>query len=705
MMHKISQPVIKKDHIEKMSGDAKYIADIKIDDILHAKILRSTKAHARIVEIKIPKLEDGYYIVDYKDIPGENVLKVVTSEQPIFAEEEVNFIGEAILLVAGKDEARVQEIIHSIEVVYEEEKAIYTLEDATEFTSEYGYKKGEAEKAFEHAAKVIEETFDTGYQEQAYIEPQGVIGYLQDNKVTILGSMQCPYYVKAAVVQVMGYEENQVQIIQTTTGGGFGGKEDYPSMLGCQVAIATAKIKKPIRLILNRREDMAVTPKRHPAHLVYRAALDKENNIIGMDVEIKLDGGAYAGLSSVVLQRSLITATGVYLIPNIKIHGKVMTTNTVPNGAFRGFGAPQSLFAIETFMVHLANKIGLTPLEFKEKYLYKQGDITATSGKLQFPVKLPEMLHNIEDMSLYKRKKEQYTNQSGRYRKGIGMAFFLHGCGFTGSAERDLIKSVVKLVKHEDNTLEILSSNTDIGQGLKTTLCKVVAEVLEIPLSQVKFINPDTDRVPNSGPTVASRSLMIVGKLLERAAKRLRDNWILNKYQVIEEHYKQPYMIPWDSNTFSGDAYPTYSWGINVVEVEVDTMLATTNLLGVWGVYDVGTVIDQTIMKGQMEGGMLQGLGYASMEKMENLEGVIRQASITDYTIPTAKDTIPFETACIDNPYEDGPFGAKGAGELTILGTAPAYIEAVEQAVGIGINCIPLTPEKLLKLEKGGFQL
>jgi CO/xanthine dehydrogenase Mo-binding subunit len=253
-------------------------------------------------------------------------------------------------------------------------------------------------------------------------------------------------------------------------------------------------------------------------------------------------------------------------------------------------------------------------------------------------------------------------------------------------------------VKYEDDTLEILASNTDIGQGLKTTFSKIVAEVLSIPLSQVKCNNPDTDRVPNSGPTVASRSLMIVGKLLERAAKRLKEEWKTGEKQIIEEHYKQPFMIPWDPDTFSGDAYPTYSWGINVVEVEVDTLLATTNLLGVWGVFDVGTAIDEVVMKGQMEGGMLQGLGYGSMEKMENAGGMIKQASITDYIIPTSKDTVPFETALVDNPYDEGPFGAKGAGELTILGTAPAYAEAIEQAVCAELYNIPVTPEKLLDL-------
>jgi CO/xanthine dehydrogenase Mo-binding subunit len=432
--------------------------------------------------------------------------------------------------------------------------------------------------------------------------------------------------------------------------------------------------------------------------MVYRVALDKESKITAIDADISLDGGAYEGLSSVVLQRSLIAVTGVYKIPAIRAAGKVMVTNTVPNGAYRGFGAPQSFFAVEMLMTHIAKKIGMTPLEFKKQYLVEQGDKTATRGEFRYPIVLPKMLERAEELSNYSNKFKEYENQSGRFRKGIGMSLFLHGCGFTGSAEKDYIKSVVKLVKYKDDSVEILASNTDMGQGIKTTFCKIVAEVLEIPISQIKIVNPDTDRVPNSGPTVASRSLMIVGKLLERAATKLKEDYKSGEYQMMEEHYVHPDMIPWDINTFTGDAYPTYSWGINVVEVEVDTLLAETKLLGVWGIFDVGNAIDEIIMKGQMEGGMLQGLGYGSFEKMENVKGSIAQASMTDYIIPTSKDTVKFVTELVDNPYDGGPFGAKGAGELTIIGSAPAYTAAVEEAVGGKINFIPITPEKLLEL-------
>ncbi len=698
-MRDISESVIKKDHEVKTSGKAIYIADMKLEGMLYGGIVRSSISYGKIKEIHLPDMEEGYWAVGAQDISGSNLLHVITSEQPIFAREVVRFIGESILMIAGPVKEKVEQYVKSTVVEYEEMTPVLTLEEATESAASYHYKKGDVETAFSTAANIVEETFYTGYQEQAYLEPQGAIGVYKNGKVTIYGSMQCPYYVKTAVEEAMALSEEKVQIIQTVTGGGFGGKEDFPSLIGCQVAAASKKTGHPVQLILNRREDLAVTPKRHPAKLVYKAALNEKNEITAIKADIRLDAGAYAGLSSVVLQRSLIAAVGVYRIENLDIRGAAMLTNTVSNGAYRGFGAPQSFFAIETLMNHLAYRIGIPPLELKRKYFVKQGDTTSTNGKYHHHVPLPEMLEKAEELSDFSRKYAEYDKpQYSRYRRGIGMSIFLHGCGFTGSAEKDFIKSVVKLVKKEDDTVEILASNTDIGQGLKTTFSKIVAQILEIPLESVQIENPDTDRVPNSGPTVASRSLMIVGKLLERAALKMKKSWESGKTVTIEEHYQHPDMIPWDMETFQGDAYPTYSYGLNVVEVETDTLLGTTKLLGVWGIFDVGKAIDETIMKGQAEGGMLQGLGYGSMEKMENAGGLIKQSSFTDYMIPTSKDTVPFKVVFIDNLYDGGPFGAKGAGELTLIGTAPAYEQAVEQSIGMPMYEIPVTPEKLMEV-------
>ncbi|MDF2610573.1 MAG: xanthine dehydrogenase family protein [Lachnospiraceae bacterium] len=696
-MFDISKPVIKKDHYEKVNGSAIYIADMSKADMLHGKFLRSVKAKAKIIEIKLPALPDGYCIVDYKAVPGVNRVAIIVNDQPIYAEDQVNYIGEAILMVVGPDSSVIDGILKEIIVVYEEEDAIFDIDHVAEYACSYSYQKGDINNAFTLAAKVIEETFVTGYQEHVYIEPNGIIAEYKDGKISVYGSMQCPYYVKGAIRQAMGLPDNQVQIVQTTTGGAFGGKEDYPSVLGAQVAVAAYRAGKPVRVIFDRREDMSVTTKRHPAKIMIKTALDEQYHVIGISVDITFNGGAYAGLSSVVLQRAMLAALGVYQFPNLKVNGRVAITNTVPTGAFRGFGGPQSEFAIETHMSHLAQIAGKEALAYKAEHFVKQGEETPTGGKFYDPIKLGEMVAKAESLSDYSNKRIEYSKLRGRMRKGIGMSIFLHGCGFTGSAERDHIKAKVKLEKKEDNSIEILVSNTDMGQGLKTTLSKIVAKVLELPLEKIKMVNPDTDRVPDSGPTVASRSVMTVGKLLERAAIRLKNEWKDGEYQAFEEDYVHPDLIPWDIKTFTGDAYPTYSWGINVVEVEVDTLTATTEITGTWGVFDLGTAIDDTIIRGQMEGGMLQGLGYGSMENMTELNGFIRQNSITDYIIPTAMDTPKIETALIYNPYSGGPFGAKGAGELTLIGTAPAYVAAVEHAAQVKANKIPFLPEDLMQ--------
>ena len=704
-MKNISKAVEKKDHKQKTSGRAVYIADKKLTGELQAAFVRSELPHGRILKIELPPLPEGYLAVDGRDL-ADNHLQVITAEQPVFATEEVSYIGEAILLIAGPDLATARCLCRETKVTYEELPAVLDMDKASAAAARYHFAKGDVAAAFARAAQIVEETFTTGYQEQAYLETQGVAACwdAEEGKITVYGSMQCPYYVHGALMRALNLDAQHVRVVQEVTGGGFGGKEDYPSLLACQAAAAARKAGAPVRIIHDRREDMAVTPKRHPGKLHYAAALDAQHHIIGLKINICLDAGAFPGLSSVVLQRSLLSAVGVYRVDNLEAEGRAAITNTVPSGAFRGFGAPQSVFAVESLMNHLAAKTGMTPLAFRLLHGVKQGDETGTGGRYHHHVPLPDLIARAEELSGYSRKYAEYARpRTGRYRRGIGLALFLHGCGFTGSAEKDVIRSRLILRKNADDRVEILASNTDMGQGLKTTFSKIAAEALGLPLERIICRNPDTDRVPNSGPTVASRSILIVGKLIERAARRLKAEWVSGREQEVQEVYKDDVLIPWDLEKFRGDAYPTYSWGLNVVELEEDRLTGMTNLLGIWGVFDVGTVIDYTIMKGQAEGGILQGIGYGSMEKLEAQGGQFRQGSFTDYLIPTAMDTVESEIAFIDNPYDGGPFGAKGAGELTLLGGAPAYVAAVEQATGRAYHAVPLTPERILAAEdKGG---
>jgi CO/xanthine dehydrogenase Mo-binding subunit len=308
------------------------------------------------------------------------------------------------------------------------------------------------------------------------------------------------------------------------------------------------------------------------------------------------------------------------------------------------------------------------------------------------------MIDKVDKASDYRRKRLWYKNQTGRYRRGIGMALWYHGCGFVGMGERDLVKAVAKLRKYPDGSVEAFASNTDIGQGLKTAFSKIVARELNISYEDVKINNPDTDTTPDSGPTVASRSVMIVGELFRRAAIKLRERWIEGEDQIVTEGFRQPeYTIAFED--FSGDAYGAYSWAVCAVEVEVDILTGLNRILGAWGCFDVGTPIDKNIVTGQMEGGMLQGLGFSSMERMSlDRFGRVRDNSYSNYLIPTAMDAPKLEAFLHVEKYDFGPYGAKGAGELPLVGPPPAFVSAMEQALGdIPINHVPFTAEDTLR--------
>lgn len=702
----ISKPVNRIDVEDKIKGTTKYLADMEFKDALYAKTLRSTKARANIVNIEIPEMPEGYFVVDKNDIPGRNGVKIITFEMPFFAEDTVNYIGEPILLIAGPEKEVVEDIVSEIKVTYEELKGVFTIDESESCKEiiygkdnclmDYKYDKGNIDGIKDKVSYVFEKEYKTGYQEHIYLETQGVVGSFEDGRVKVIGSIQCPYYVKDAVVEALGFDYDQVQIVQSNTGGGFGGKEEYPSLIAGQVAVAALKTKKTVKLIFDRDEDIQCTTKRHPSQTKIKTYLDKNYKILGMEVDIKLDGGAYLGISNIVLQRCIFAAIGVYNVHNIKVRGRVFATNNVLTGAYRGFGAPQSFFALEMNMEYIAKQININPLELKRRNLLKKGDFSSTGGVFREDILLPEIIETVDKMSDYSKKYKEYKKEKSF--KGIGMSIFFHGGGFTGNGERDIIKAKVKLKKYADNKVEILISNVEMGQGVTTGLRKIVAHALEIPLENIIYTNPDTDRVPNSGPTVASRTTMIVGKLLQNAAVEMKKNWKDNEELEIMETYKHPEGFNWDAENFVGDAYNTYSWGANVVEVEVNPITYEVDVKGVWTAYDIGNAIDEKIIEGQIEGGVAQGLGFAGMEVMVSKEGRLIQKTNTDYVIPTAKDFPKIHSKLVNNPYAYGPFGAKSAGELTLIGAASAYAIAVENAINGLLTEIPVTPETIMEV-------
>ena len=703
----LREPAVRIDFEDKVTGTARYSADLRLEGMLYARTLRSQKPRAWLRSVLVPPLPEGYCVVDYRDIPCKNAVPVVIDDQPFFAEKTVNYIGEPILLVAGPDREAVKALLGQIQVEYEERPPVLTLEEAMTCTSdylcenkpwfiEYEYGEGDIDAATRRAVRCVEEEFSTGYQEHAYLEPQSMVAAVEGGIITVRGSMQCPYYITGALAQALGWKEDRIRVIQLPTGGGFGGKEEYPSIPAVHAALAAIKTGKPVHLVYDRQEDILCTTKRHPALIRIKSHLDAQNRILAREIDIAADAGAYAGLSSVVLQRMVYSAFGVYRLDNIRVRGRAYATNKAVSGAFRGFGGPQAFFAIEMHMEHIARQLSLDPLMFRRTYFLSQGDRTATGGLLRSPVQLAELTDTVCRLSGYANKRRGPREINGRLR-GIGFSVFFHGCGFTGAGERDLINACVRLRKGADGMVHIFASSAEIGQGAMTALSKIVAQTLGIPLSRVRNDYPDTAYCPDSGPTVASRTVMVVGRLVQEAALRLKERWDETECEE-EARYVYPEEFSWDKDRHKGDAYLEYSWGANAVEVEVDPVTCTYEITGSWAAFDAGTLIDARIAAGQVQGGMAQGLGYGAMEVLEYKNGRPLQCSLTDYAIPTCLDLPPVTFHMLQCESPLGPFGARGLGELTLVGAAPALAAAVENAIGKPVRKLPVTPEYILEL-------
>lgn len=687
---------VKIDNEEKMAGKAIFTDDILCQDALYVVFVRSTISKGKILRIEVPALPDDYHYIDAKDIVKENVVSIIFSDWPVFADGVVNYYGETIGLIAGPDKQTVLDLVRKVVITYQEETPNFELKESV-FHKHFA--KGDIAKAKQEADFSYTETFRTSLQEHLYLETQAMLMWLDGDKVTVKASMQCPYYVKKAIVRTLGCDPDNVRVIQPAVGGAFGGKEHYPSLLSAQLATALVKIKKPLRFVFDRTEDIAFTTKRHPSQTTYIAYV-KNNKITGIEAHVKLDGGAYIGCSGVVLARALIAVVDCYTIPSLEVNGDVYLTNTVPTAAFRGFGSPQTIFAFEMFINHLAKAAKADPLEFRFTHLAKKGDITAVSGNFHDEIIMPQLIEKAMEMSDYKRKIKEYNKPNSN--KGIGMSWFLHGCGFTGSGESTIINAHVKLVKEADDTVHLYTSQVDFGQGNRTTLKKIVSDTLGYPEHLVFHESPDTDHTLNTGPTAASRTIIIVGYLCEKAAKHLKEQWVSGKRIEIIEPYVAPPYIHWDEETMQGDAYPGYAWGVNIIEVSYDPLTYQVHVDGVWSTYDVGHAIDERIVVGQSDGGIAQGIGYGMLECMDIKDGKFYQKTISDYTVPTSMDLPYMETVLIDNHFAYGASGAKGAGELTFVGVAPALCLAIEQAIKRKINKIPANPEYIMELVENG---
>ncbi len=738
--------VPKFDAYDKVTGRALYLDDLKVPGVLHGRTVRSTIARGRILKVELDRAFDwsGVTVCDHRDVPGDNVVATIETDQPLLAVDRVNHADEPILLLAHEDPEKAEAATRAVRITYEPLEPVLSIDDALarravirgedNVFKTIRIERDDLDAAFADADLVIEGTYHCGHQEQLYIENNAMMAErTKDGGIHVRGSLQCPYYVHGALMRAMGLPANQVRVEQTVTGGGFGGKEEYPSVIGAHAAVLAWKSGRPVKIVYDRFEDIAATTKRHPARVTLRTGVKRDGTLVALDADVIMDGGAYLTLTPVVLSRGAIHAGGPYRWRAARILARAVATNTPPNGAFRGFGAPQTLFAIEAHLNRIAETLGLDPVELRRRNAVREGDVTPTGQVLRESVGAHEVLERTAKRAgwLAKRAKIAKANaaaddaeRAGRFapdgrrvRRGIGFALCLHGSGFTGSGEVKL-DSLAALDLTPEGWPRVLIANTEIGQGTNTVFSQIVGQVLGLPASRVVIHTPDTAAVPNSGPTVASRTLMVVGGLIERCARRMKETlelhaeralegeadfarvakkWLKERGPLrIEQRYKKPPAIEWSDETYKGDAYGVFSYAALAAELEVDLDTGETKLVHVTTAQDIGKAVHPVLAAGQIEGGTLQGLGWATTEEIRWKDGRVWNHQLTNYIIPTSADAPTIDVDIVEIPYAGGPFGAKGVGELPMDVPAPAVIDAIAQATGCRLDVIPATPERVL---------
>lgn len=726
----------RREGMAKLSGAERYVDDVPAPDALWGATVRSPAPRGRIREIRFAPDVDWseLVVVDHRDIPGANRVRLIESDQPVLAADRVMHVHEPVLLLAHPSRDLVRRAAASVHVVVEPEPPVFDFRatpsgDVIQYgddnvLSHLRIVKGDVESALKDAPVVLEGVYETGAQEHVYLETQGMLAWVDGDVITVQGSLQCPYYVVDALAHALDRPRAGVRVIQAATGGGFGGKEEFPSNVAIHAALLAMKAGRPVKLVYERGEDMAASTKRHPSQVRIRTGTDDEGRLLAQDIVVRLDGGAYVTLSPVVLSRAIIHAGGPYACDNVRIDGRAMLTNSVPYGAFRGFGAPQTLFALERHMDRVARSLDMDPAELRRRNLIRDGQSTSTSQVIRDGTDRVAVLDRALELSRFAPTAaghERFNREHPYLRRGVGLSTFYHGAGFTGGGEVKLA-SEVHVAGLPDGSVEVRSANVEMGQGTLTVFTQLARDRLGLEDEQVLLAAPDTTLVPDSGPTVASRTAMIVGHLVERACDDLRRRVGLPDAAegravadriaawhrdhpggslVGRSRYEKPPGVDWDEETYRGDAYGTFAWATYVAEVEVDLRTFGVRVTDFVAVQEIGRVLNPTLARGQIQGGVVQAIGWSLMESCAMREGAMVNNQLTDYIIPTSDDVPPIRVEFLENPYEYGAQGAKGIGELPMDGPAPAIVNAVAAATGSDPMAIPLTPERLMTLLNG----
>ena len=744
---------IRTDARTKVNGEAKYIDDLTFAGLCHASIVRSPHAHASIdaIDSTAARAVKGVIgVITYKDIPGKNKVPIVFDDQPLLAETEVRYIGEPVAIVVADSPRVAMQAVDLVKVSYTVLPAVTDplaalAENAAvvnpvlgNVVSRHRIRKGDIDAGFAESDVIVEGEFRTGYQEHAYIETQGMIAVPEpEGGVCVYGSMQCPFYIQKALAYVLGLTFAQCRVVQTVTGGAFGGKEDAPSMPACHAALAAHILRRPVKHIMTREEDIICMTKRHPGIIRIKYGAKRDGTIVACDVDYILNSGVWSTLSPVVLWRGTIHATGPYRIANVRVDARAVATHTVPNGAFRGFGQPQVCFANESLIDELSHKLGIDPIELRLRNALEVGSETATGHRLTESVGLRKVIGEVCDEAhwLDGRSRKERRRADGRLY-GIGASTCFYGTGL-GAAGKRIDRAGGFLQVDIDGSVQIAVGTTEMGQGHNMALSQIAAEELGTTAEKVTMLPIDSSRVPDSGPTVASRATLMSGGALRDAAKKVRTllhEVVARRYNVAvadiryvpgtihatedaavtfeqavtwaaEERIHLAaqgwFTAPnteWNPETGLGEAYYVYTFSCNIAEVAVDEETGEVEVTRIVSGHDIGKAINRREAEGQIQGGVVQGLGYALYEDLVEKDGRILRPNFSGYILPATGDIPDIKPVIVEEPYSEGPFGAKGLGEPPLIAIAPAIANAIQDAVGVRPMQLPMTPERILAL-------
>ncbi|MBD3206857.1 molybdopterin-dependent oxidoreductase [Candidatus Bathyarchaeota archaeon] len=740
----VGKNVVRTDTLDKALGKAMYTADYLPRKTTFVKVYRSSVPHGLIKKINLQealKTPGVEAILTGEDVIGNNQIGYALPDQPFLNDRKVHYVGDPIALICASDEYVAQRAYDRIDLEYEELPAHFDIDSAVKEGAENIHdggnialttkiRKGNSETGFSESDIEVSESYWSPYQDHMYLETEAAYAYPEGaGKVTIIANGQSPFLIREKVAQVLGWNLNQVRVIQALTGGAFGGKDDQGPLVSAYAAFSAVKMGKPAACIWNREESLRFSNKRFPCRINYRSGADNKGKLRAIEVEIKLECGAYANRAPFWLWRQTAHAAGPYVVDNASIDGKAIYTNKVYGGSFRGFGDLALHYAAESQMDKLADKLGIDPVEFRLINVLRKGDRTTCDQKLEHSVGIEECLIGVRDASEWIKKREPVRNGSKVTGYGVGLAY--HGIS-TSRSTPDW--SAASLLLNQDGSLTYRTGIVEIGQGSPFGHIKIVSEILGVSPEIINIELPDTDSTLNAKPTHGSRGLMLGGTAAAKAAIKLRENLVkcaselfrckpeevdiregvaYNKKksdqsipfnELAEEVYIRGYdpgaygyfKAPerfFDPETGLGVNYSVYTFAATVAEVEVDMETGETTVKRVWPAMDCGKAIDPMMIEGQIEGALSQGIGFVLMEGLELKNGVVMNPGFKDYVIPSSLDTPQIEPAIlVEKPYKHGAFGAKGVGEPAIISIVPTITNAVYHATGVRFNELPIKP-------------